>query len=88
MGRGGGLTDGQMNGRTDERKSPCVLQDFVPFGAAAQKASKTLVFPLFGSWSRTDQRTDGRTNGRMDKASYRVAYPQLKTTVLSPRGEG
>ena len=23
--------------RTDERKSPCVLQDFVPFGAAAQK---------------------------------------------------
>ena len=22
---------------TDERRSPCVLQDFVPFGAAAQK---------------------------------------------------
>ena len=22
----------------DEEKSPCVLQDFVPFGAAAQKA--------------------------------------------------
>ena len=28
---------GQTDGRTDERKSPCVLQDFVPFGAAAQK---------------------------------------------------
>ena len=27
--------DGRMDKRTDERKSPCVLQDFVPFGAAA-----------------------------------------------------
>ena len=24
----------------NERKSPCVLQDFVPFGAAAQKGRK------------------------------------------------
>ena len=31
--KGGGRT----NERTNERKSPCVLQDFVPFGAAAQK---------------------------------------------------
>ena len=28
---------GRTNKQTDERKSPCVLQDFVPFGAAAQK---------------------------------------------------
>ena len=28
-------TDGRMDEQTDERKSPCVLQDFVPFGAAA-----------------------------------------------------
>ena len=27
--------DGQTNGWTDKQKSPCVLQDFVPFGAAA-----------------------------------------------------
>ena len=27
--------DEQTNGRTDEQTSPCVLQDFVPFGAAA-----------------------------------------------------
>ena len=27
--------DGRTDGRTDEQKSPCVLQDFVPFGAAA-----------------------------------------------------
>ena len=33
-------TDGRMDRRTDERKSPCVLQDFVPFGAAAQKGGK------------------------------------------------
>ena len=38
-----------------------------------QKVSKTLVFLLFNSMT-TDQRTDGRT----DKASYRVACPQLK----------
>ena len=31
---------GRTNARTDERKSPCVLQDFVPFGAAAQKEKK------------------------------------------------
>ena len=27
--------EGGTNERTDERKSPCVLQDFVPFGATA-----------------------------------------------------
>ena len=35
-----GLNDGETNGWTDERKSPCVLQDFVPFRAAAQKRIK------------------------------------------------
>ena len=36
---GGGdeRTNERTDGRTDEQKSPCVLQDFVPFGAAAQK---------------------------------------------------
>ena len=36
-GGGDGWTDGQTNKQMDEGKSPCVLQDFVPFGAAAQK---------------------------------------------------
>ena len=27
--------NGRIDGRNDERKSPCVLQDFFPFGAAA-----------------------------------------------------
>ena len=31
----GGLTDGQTDKQTDKQKSPCVLQDFFPFGAAA-----------------------------------------------------
>ena len=31
----GERTDGWTDERNDERKSPCVLQDFVPFGAAA-----------------------------------------------------
>ena len=30
-----GLTDRGMDGQTDKQKSPCVLQDFVPFRAAA-----------------------------------------------------
>ena len=34
-GLGEGGTNKRTDGRTDERKSPCVLQDFVPFGAAA-----------------------------------------------------
>ena len=29
--------DERTDGRNDEPKSPCVLQDFIPFGAAAQK---------------------------------------------------
>ena len=29
--------DKQMNERTNKQKSPCVLQNFVPFGGAAQK---------------------------------------------------
>ena len=39
-----------------------------------KKASKTLVFQFStrGLW------TNGRTDGRTDKASYRVACPQLK----------
>ena len=32
-----GPEGGQTNEQTDKQKSPCVLQDFVPFGAAAQK---------------------------------------------------
>ena len=36
-GRTNKQTNKQTNERTDKQKSPCVLQDFVPFGAAAQK---------------------------------------------------
>ena len=28
-------TDGQMDGRNDKQEFPCVLQDFIPFGAAS-----------------------------------------------------
>ena len=31
------LEDGVTNKRTDEQMSPCVIQDFIPFGTAAQK---------------------------------------------------
>ena len=36
----GGQTDGRTDGRNEEQKSPCVLQDFVSSGAAAQKKEK------------------------------------------------
>ena len=35
-------TNKQMNELMDKQKFPCVLQDFVPFGAAAQKAAMKL----------------------------------------------
>ena len=37
------------------------------------------VFPLFNSMV-----TDGRTDGRTDKASYRVACPELKREKIKP----
>ena len=33
------MKGGLMDERMDEQNSPCVLQDFVPFGAAAQKVN-------------------------------------------------
>ena len=45
-----GRTNGQTYKQTDATKSPCVLQDFVPFGIAAQKAliyKKALVISSF-----------------------------------------
>ena len=35
----GGQTDGRTNEQTNKQKSPRVLQDFIPFGAAAQKTA-------------------------------------------------
>ena len=40
-----------------------------PTQTHTRKASKTLVFPLFDSWSRTDGPTDRRTDGRTDGQS-------------------
>ena len=48
-----------------------------PTHTQTRKASKTLIFPLFDSCPRADQRTDRR----MDKASYRVACPQLRKQI-------
>ena len=48
-----------MDRRTDEQKSPRVLQDFVPFGAAAQKKkfrhTKKLDFIIFGPQIEVDR---------------------------------
>ena len=43
-----GAWGGRTDGRTDERKSPCVLQDFLPFGAAAQKGRNDQIYDIWG----------------------------------------
>ena len=53
--------------------NPIHTQHPLPTQTHTQKASNTLVLPLFNSCPRMDQRTNGPT----DKASYRVAYPTL-----------
>ena len=72
-----------MNERTDEQKSPCVLQDFVPFGAAAQKADfrpekgdfrpERADFRPERAWG--GGRRDGRTNRRTNKWSNEQKSP-------------
>ena len=62
QGQGG---DGRTNERTNKRKSPCVLQDFVPFRAAAQK--RKLKISLL--WASVLGRTKAQSNDR-EKASF------------------
>ena len=50
---GAGGTDGWTDEWTDEWKSPCVLQDFVPFGAAAQKGKQE---------KKKEERKEGRNS--------------------------
>ena len=49
-----------------------------PNNPHTQKAFTTIVFQVFDSRWRTDQRTNRRT----DKASYKIACPQLKTNMI------
>ena len=65
----------------------------LPTQTHTQKASKTLVSHFSTrAHGPTDRRTDGwthqQTDGPTDKASYRVAYPQLKRkeSVFFKRG--
>ena len=41
-----------MDGWTNKRKSPCVLQDIVPFRAAAQKRKKIVAKALYDASSQ------------------------------------
>ena len=59
---GDGRTDGRTYGRTSGN-SPLCPTGHRPFGAAAQKVSKTLVSLFFDSII-TDRRTDGPTDRR------------------------
>ena len=45
--------DKRMDGQTNKRKFPCALQDFVPFGTAAQKDQRMV--------SLIGRRKDGQT---------------------------
>ena len=46
-----------------------------------KKGIKNVLFPIFDSWV-TDGRMDQRMDGRSDKASHRVACPQLKRYLV------
>ena len=59
-----------------------------PTQTHTQKGSKTLVFPLIDSCSQSDRRTDEPTDRWTDKASYRVACPQLKISRMMAREQG
>ena len=59
-----GVMDRWRDGRTDKRKSPYVLQDFVPFKAAAQKRKLGQTNQRNGKWA--------------DKAGCRVAKQATK----------
>ena len=68
-------TDRQMN----DRKSPCVLQDLVPFRAAAQKAKKI-------SQTISDRQMDGRTNQHGEVECPRLEIPNKSELlkILTP----
>ena len=68
-------------GAANPHPHPMPLPTPLPTQTHTQIASKTLVFPLLDLCSWMDQRTDRQTNGRTDKASYRVACPQLKIMI-------
>ena len=70
----GGWTYLPIDRQTD---SPCVLQDFVPFGVAAQKPSKTLIFALL-DWCHG--RTDRPTNPHV---ALRVCNPKSRKKMES-----
>ena len=76
--------------RTGGQGQPTPIHTQGPFQLVAtqtntRKASKTLVFPLFDLCSRTNGPTDRWTDGRTDKATYRVACPQLKNAVKAQK---
>ena len=45
----GGM-DERKDRRMNKRKSPCVLQDFIPFRAAAQKAGQRVSLTTYCPW--------------------------------------
>ena len=64
-----GGTDKRTNKQTNKRKSPCVLQDFVPFGAAAQKGK--LVIEQAYAVGPTVRRTKRRVVSQRFKLSLK-----------------
>ena len=56
-----GQTDERTNEQTDEQKSPCVLQDFVPLGAAAQKARFGPERHRGGAYIGMDRQTENKS---------------------------
>ena len=77
---GDGWLNGWTDGRTDEQKSPCVQQDFFPFGAAA-------LLPLNLNHTLLKQGT-GTADHLLPLACYYTSLPGrvTRSSFLSPDG--
>ena len=72
-------------GRTDVRTdgwtySPCVLQDYVPFGAAAQKPEKT-ASQNGKKWVFSNKEGDTTGDGPIEEEMHCTAYPNRDKTL-------
>ena len=65
--RGHNIVADGWTGAANPHPHPTPHPTPLPTQTHTQKASKTLVFPLFDSCSRTDQWTNGPTDRRMDR---------------------
>ena len=74
---------GQTDGMTDKRKSPCVLQDFVPFGAAAQKGKEKERRKQTEQKEETKRKKRRKTERQKKKEVIQGSHMMTENQILS-----